>query len=166
MSDHEQRLREARLLAFTGRRQDAMAEAEAILDEAPEHLGALMLKAGLLQQTGAAEAAMALYDRAVDLAPASAEAWNDRARGLHALGRDDEALAAAERARALLADPVNAVHVPTVYLTLIWCLREKRLYREALAAADECLAHTPDAVVAEWAGQIEQELAQAERERC
>jgi tetratricopeptide (TPR) repeat protein len=102
----------------------------------------------------------------VDIAPASAEAWNDRARCLHALGRHDEALPAAERARALLADPENAVHAPTVYLTLVWCLREKRMYREALAAAEECLARTPDAVVAEWAGQIEQELAEAERERC
>ena len=166
MSDAEQRLREARLLAFGGQREEALAEADAILDETPEHLGALLLKAGLLKQSGAADAAVALYDRAVDLAPASAEAWNDRARCLHAMSRDDEALAAAERARALLADPVNAVHVPTVYLTLMWCLREKRQYREALAAADECLARTPDAVVAEWAGQIEQELAEAERERC
>ena len=166
MSGHEDRLREARLMAFAGRREDALAEADAVLDEAPEHLGALLLKADLLQQGGAGEAAAVLYERAVDVAPGSAQAWSERARCLHALGRHDEALPAAERARALLADPANAVYAPAVYLSLIWCLREKRLFREALAAAEECLARTSDAVVAEWATQIEQELAEAERERC
>ena len=166
MSGTEERLREARLLAFGGRREEALAEADAILDETPEDLGALLLKAGLLQQSGAAESAAVLYERAVALAPGSAEAWNERARCLHGMARDDEALDAAERARSLLPDPANAVQVPAVYLTLIWCLREKRQYREALAAAEECLARTPDAVVAEWASQIEQELAEAERERC
>ena len=166
MTAPEERVREARLWAFAGRRDEALAETDAILDEAPEHLGALLLKADLLQQSGAGEAAAVLYERGVNLAPGSAQAWNDHARCLHALGRHDEALPAAERAHALLADPANAAHAPAVYLTLIWCLREKRLLREALAAAEECLARTPDAVVAEWAGQIEQELAEAERERC
>ena len=166
MSGTGEGLRHARLLAATGRGEEAMAEVEAILDAEPEHLGALLMRAALLQQAGASEAAEALYQRAVDIAPASAEAWNEHARCLHALQRDDEALAAAEKARALLAEPANAVHAPAVYLTLIWCLREKRLLREALAAAEECLARTPDAVVAEWAGQVEHELAEAERERC
>jgi tetratricopeptide (TPR) repeat protein len=166
MSGSGERLREARLLAATGRDEEAMAAVEEMLDEAPEDLGALLLKAELWQQSGASEAAETLYQRAVGIAPSSAEAWNARARCLHALRRDDEALDAAERARALLGEPANAVHAPAVYLTLIWCLREKRLFREALAAAEECLARTPDAVVAEWASQIEHELAEAERERC
>jgi tetratricopeptide (TPR) repeat protein len=109
---------------------------------------------------------MALYDRAVALGPESVEAWNERARCLHELRRDDEALESARRARTLVAASTDVAQVPVVYLTLLWCLREKRMYREALAAAEECLARTPDAVVAEWAGQIEQELAHAERERC
>lgn len=166
MSGLDERLREARLLEATGRRSEALAAAEALLDEDPELVGAILLKAELLQQSGASDAAGALYERAVALAPASAEAWNAWARCLHGLRRDDESLAAAEKARALLAEPANAAHGPAVYLTLIWCLREKRLYREALAAAEECLARTPDAVIAEWAGQIEHELAEAERERC
>jgi tetratricopeptide (TPR) repeat protein len=166
MTSAGDRLREARLLAATGRGEQAMAAAEALLDEEPENLGALLLKAELLQQAGAFEAAVTLYQRAVETSPGSAEAWNARARCLHGLGRDDEALAAAEKARALLSEPANAIHAPEVYLTLIWCLREKRLFREALAAAEECLARTPDAIVAEWAGQIEHELAEAERERC
>lgn len=166
MSDLDTRLREARLLAATGRARGALAEAEAVLDEAPAHLGALLLRASLLQEAGAQDAADAVYERAVAVAPSSAEAWSERARHLHARRRDDEALECARRARELLAEPANAPHAPSVYLTLIWCLREKRLLREALQAAEECLARTPDAVVAEWATQIEQELAEAERERC
>jgi tetratricopeptide (TPR) repeat protein len=166
MSGPAERVREARLLAATGRAAEALDAAEAILDEWPEDVPAELLKAGLLHQRGAGEAAMALFDRAVALGPASVEAWNERARCLHELRRDDEALESARRARELLSTSTDAAQVPAVYLTLLWCLREKRLYREALDAAEECLARTPDAVVAEWAGQIEQELAQAERERC
>jgi tetratricopeptide (TPR) repeat protein len=135
MTGAEERVREARLAAFAGRRDEALAEVDAILDEAPDHLGALLLKASLLQESGAVESAAALYERAVTLAPASPEAWNERARCLHSLGRDDEALESARGARALLDDPRNAAHVPAVFLTLVWCLREKRLFREALAAA-------------------------------
>ena len=166
MSSFEEQVREVRLLAAIGRRREALSAADVLLDENPDHLGILLLKAGLLQQAGGAEGALALYERAVRQSPRAAEAWNDRARCLHGLGRDDEALEAARMARSLLVQPDNARHAPSVYLTLMWCLREKRLFREALQAAEECLARTPDAVVAEWAGQIEQELAEAERERC
>lgn len=166
MSEAGERVREARLLAATGRAAEALEAAEAILDDWPDDVAAVLLKAGLLQQRGAGEAAMALYDRAVALGPQSVAAWNERARCLHELRRDDEALESAQHARTLVAASTEVAQVPAVYLTLIWCLREKRLYREALAAAEECLARTPDAVVAEWAGQVEQELAEAERERC
>ncbi|HET8645681.1 MAG TPA: tetratricopeptide repeat protein [Vicinamibacteria bacterium] len=166
MSGADDRVREARFLAARGRGAEALAEVESVLDDWPQHLPALLLKAALLQQAGAAESSLALYERAVGLAPASAEAWNERARCLHALGRDDEALEAARQARALLSLPANAAHWAAVHLTLLWCLREKRLLREALEAAEEALARTPDAVIAEWASQVEQELAEAERERC
>ena len=166
MSAAEDRIREARLLAAVGRGREALIEAEAVLDESPDHLDALLLKAALLRQAGAAESALALFERAVRQAPDSAEAWNEQARSLHALGRDDEALAAAEEARRCMAQPANSRHRAAVSLTLMWCLREKRRLREALDVAEECLALMPDAVVAEWAGQIEQELAVADRERC
>jgi len=167
MSEIDDRVKEARLLSATGRPEEALAVAEEVLDQEPERLDALLLKAQILHEQGADQSALALYERAVRLAPLSPQAWNDRARCLHALAQDDEALAAARRARALLDD--DAAHArlfAAVSLTLIWCLREKRLFREALAAAEECLLRAPDAVVAEWAGQIEQELEESERERC
>lgn len=160
------RVREARLLAHTGRPAEALAAADAVLDAFPEHREALLLKALLLQEQGAFEPALALYERLVRLFPDAVEAWNDRARCLHALRRDREALEAARRAQALLAHPLNAAHLPAVSLTLIWCLREMRLLREALDVAEACLARTVDAVVAEWAEELEHELVEAERERC
>ena len=160
------RVAEAKLLAHTGRPEEALAAANAVLDAEPEHLEALLLKALLLQEQGAFESALALYERMARLAPEAILAWNDRARCLHALRRDGEALEAARRAQALLAHPLNAAHLPAVSLTLIWCLREMRLIHEALDVAEACLARTVDAVVAEWAGQLEQELTESERERC
>ena len=53
-----------------------------------------------------------------------------------------------------------------MYLTLVWCLRELRLFKEALAAAEEGLAAVPDAVLAQYASLVEQELAEAEKEEC
>ena len=53
-----------------------------------------------------------------------------------------------------------------VYLTLVWCLREKRLFREALDVAEEGLARIPDAILAQWAATVEEELAEAEKEEC
>ena len=49
---------------------------------------------------------------------------------------------------------------------MVWCLREMRRYREALAVAEEGLRRTPDVVLAQWASQVEEDLARAERERC
>ncbi len=45
-------------------------------------------------------------------------------------------------------------------------LRELRLLREALEAAEEGLRRTPDAVLADWATVVEQELVAAGKERC
>ncbi len=53
-----------------------------------------------------------------------------------------------------------------MYLTIVWCLRELERLPEALAAAEEGLRRTPDAVLAEWASVVEQELAESEKERC
>ena len=156
----------ARALVVSGRRHEATAVVDEVLAAEPAHLGALQLKAGLLLEDREGEEALALYEKATRAWPRSAEAWNGLARGLHALGRDHEALAAAEAARRLLGEGDNHGQTAPVYLTLVWCLRELRLFKEALAVAEEGLAAIPDAVLAQYASLVEQELAEAEKEEC
>ena len=72
----------------------------------------------------------------------------------------------AHEARGLLGEGGNFAQTAAVYLTLVWCLREMRCYREAIALAEEGLERMPDAVLAQWATQIEEELVTAEQERC
>jgi tetratricopeptide (TPR) repeat protein len=157
----------ARTMAGMGRDEQAAEAIEAILAEDPRHLGAILLKAWLRGEDREWEESLALTRHAAALWPGSAEAQNALARCLHGLGHDDEALERAEAARALLdADPENAVHTAAVYLTLVWCLREKRRFRDAIARAEEGLERAPDAVLAQWATQVQDELIAAEKERC
>jgi tetratricopeptide (TPR) repeat protein len=156
----------ARLLVARGELADARRTLDAILAESPDDTGALLLVAQILFEEREGDQALARLRRAAESAPRSSEAWNALARGLHALARDDEALVAAESARGLLSEGDNFRQTAPVYLTLLWCLREKRRYREALAVAEEGLARTPDAVLAQWAGVVEEELAEAEKEGC
>jgi tetratricopeptide (TPR) repeat protein len=156
----------ARALLVSGRRGEATAVLDAVLAAEPAHLGALQLKAGLLLEDREGEGALAVYAMAARAWPRSAEAWNGLARGLHALGRDHEALTAAEAARGLLGERDNRRQTAPVYLTLVWCLRELRRFKEALAVAEEGLAAVPDAVLLQYASLVEQELADAEKEEC
>jgi tetratricopeptide (TPR) repeat protein len=156
----------AQLLAARGSVAEALGAVDDLLAEDPVHVPALLLKAGLLLDSRDGEAALALYRRAAAASPRSAEALNGVARGLHVLGRDDEALAVAESARRLLGEGDNFRFAAPVFLTIVWCLREKRRFREALAAADEGLSRCPDAILAQWASLVEEELAEAEREEC
>jgi len=164
--DGAEQLSRSRVLLVSGKPAEAEAVLEALLAEQPEHPGALLLKADMLLECREREGALGLYQRAVAAAPRSSEALNGLARGLHALGRDTEALAAAEEARKLLAEGDNFRQTAPVYLTAVWCLRELRRYREALALAEEGLIRCPDAVLAHWASVVEEELAEAEKERC
>jgi protein O-GlcNAc transferase len=157
---------DARLLAARGRVDEALAALDALLADDPDHVSALLLKAGLLLESREGERALATFERAVQAAPRSAEALSGLAQGLHALGRDDDALSVAEKARGLLGEGENFRYTAPVYLTILWCLRDKRRFREALAAAEEGLARCPDAILAQWASQVEEELAAAEKERC
>jgi len=111
--------------------------------------------------TGPGAPLAADHRRAVASAPRSAEALNGLARCLHALGRDAEGLEAVQAARGLLDEADNFREAGPVYLTLVWCLREMRRYKEALAAAEEGLARCPDAILAQWASLVEEELAEA-----
>jgi tetratricopeptide (TPR) repeat protein len=156
----------ARLLAARGDSHAALQAIEEVLRAAPGHLGALLLKAQLHLEDRKGKQALRLYEQGISLAPTSAEAWNALARCRHALGQDDDALEAAEKARALLEEGDNARQAAPVYLTLVWCLREKRLFREALDVAEEGLARIPDAILAQWAATVEEELAEAEKEEC
>ena len=156
----------ARTLAGMGRDEEAEAAVAGILAADPRHLGALLLKAWLASEDRDWEGSLAITRDAAAAWPRSAEARNALARCLHAMGRDDEALAAAQEARALLDEGDNSVHAPAVYLTLVWCLREMRRFREAIAAAEEGLERAPDAVLAQWATQVQDELIAAEKERC
>lgn len=160
------RFDQARLLAARGSLSEALAAVDAVLAGEPDHVGALLLKAGVLLDGREEEQALALYRRAATLSPRSSEAQNGLARCLHALGENPEALERALAARDLLSEGDNFRFAAPVYLTLVWCLREMRRFKEALAAAEEGLARTPDAILAQWASTVEEELAEAEKEEC
>ena len=157
---------EARLLVARGEEEAARAALDEALRREPTHRGALVLLARLLLEEREREAALATLDRAVAAWPRSAEVRNERARCLHALGDHEAGLEEAQRARALLDSGDNFVQAGPVYLTLVWCLRDLRRYREALELAEEGLARVPDAILANWAATVEEELAEAEKEEC
>jgi tetratricopeptide (TPR) repeat protein len=158
----------ARMLAARGGAQEALEAVESVLASEPDNPAALLLKARLLLERRDGEAALALHRRAAELLPDSCEARDGLARCLHALGRDAEALEVARSARGLLdrAEGDNFRHAGAVYLTMVWCLRELRLLREALAVAEEGLSRCPDAILAQWASLVEEELAESEKEEC
>lgn len=157
---------DARLLAVRGELSEALASLDAILEEEPGHIGALLLKGGVLLSLREEEAALKHFSRAAALQPFSSEALNGLARCLHSLGRDDEALPVALQAKEHLGRDDNFKHAAPVYLTLVWIHREKRRFEEALAIAEEGLLRCPDAVLAQWASVVEEELFEAQQERC
>lgn len=165
-ADHDAQIRQARVLVGLGRRAEAEPLVGAVLAADPRHSGGLLLKAALVSEDRRWEEALALHERAVLASPRCAEARNARARCLHTMGRDEEALEEARAARALLGEGDNFRFASAVYLTLVWCLRELRRYREAVAAAEEGLERAPDAILAQWASQVEDELVEAEKEEC
>jgi tetratricopeptide (TPR) repeat protein len=157
---------QARVLVGMGRLDEARPVLAEILRRQPDHHGALLLEGSLLTEDRKFPEALQVYERAARLWPRSAEARNALARCLHALGQDREALEHAEAARSLLPEGDNFSQTAAVYLTLVWCHRELREFREALAAAEEGLTTTPDAVLAHWASQVEQEMMEAEKDEC
>lgn len=156
----------ARMLAAEGELTAALRILEALLEREPEGQQALLLKGGVLLQLREEEGALACLEHAASLAPESAEAQNGLARCLHAMGRNEEALARALVARELLKRPENFAQTAPVYLTLVWVHRDERRFREALQAAEQGLALCADAVLAQWASVVEEELEEAEQERC
>jgi tetratricopeptide (TPR) repeat protein len=157
---------EARVLATRGERRKALEALDRLLGTHPDAVPALLLRGTLLLDEREPEPALRDLERAAGLAPASAEALNGLARGLLAAERPEQARGLAERARALLGEGENYIHAGPVYLTLVWCLREQRRYREALSMLEEGLRRSDDALLAEWVVTLEEELAEAEQERC
>ena len=157
---------DARLLAARGQAAEASETLDRLLEREPAHVPALLLKAQLQLDAREGEDALSFYERARQAAPESAETWNGLARCLHALGRDEAALRAGQHARSLLGQGDNFRHAASVYLTLVWCLREMRQYREALELATEGLERCPDAILAQWASLVEEELAESQKEEC
>jgi len=157
---------EARVLAARGERPAALAALGRLLEQDPDDVGALVLRGRLLLDERDPGAARRDLERAVALAPDSAEALNGLARCRLAAGAHVEAAELASRARDRLELLDNYIQTGPVYLTLVWCLREQRLYREALEMVEEGMRRCDDALLAEWAATLEDELAEAERERC
>ena len=157
---------EARVLAARGERPRAIAALGSVLEADPDSVEALLLRGRLLLEGRDRAGARRDLERAAALAPTSAEALNGLARCLLAEGSAETALELAERARERLHEGDDYVQTGPVYLTLVWCLREQRRYREALAVLEEGLRRCDDALLAEWASTLEDELAEAERERC
>jgi tetratricopeptide (TPR) repeat protein len=156
----------ARLLLAQGRGEEAGRLLDEVLASDPAHEEALLLQAERKLEARDEDEALTLARRASALWPRSSLARSGLARCLHALHDDDAALFEAREALRLLPEGANFRHAAPVYLTLVWCLREKRLLREALATAEEGLARVGDAVLAHWAGTVEEELAAAEQEEC
>lgn len=156
----------ARLLAVRGDAAGALAVVDELLSRDPDDLEALLFKGAVLLEQREPELAVAVQRHAVAAWPESSAAWNGLAQALHAEGAHDEALEAARGARDRLSLGDNFRHAGSVYLTLVWCLRELRRFREALAAAEEGLERTPDAILAQWATLVEEELAESQKEEC
>jgi tetratricopeptide (TPR) repeat protein len=156
----------ARTLAAMGRMPEALALLDEVLRADPAHHGGLLLRAELHAEEREWEEALVLNERAVTLWPRSAEALNALARRLHARGRDEEAMKLAHEARALLGEGDNFTQTAAVYLTLVWCLARDAEVPGAIAAARKGSPRMPDAVLAHWATEIEEELIAAEKERC
>jgi cytochrome c-type biogenesis protein CcmH/NrfG len=157
---------QARSLAFRGDARGALARVDELLAREPAHVPGLLLKGTVLLELREGEEATMVFERATGLAPRSAEAWNGLARCRHALGDDQGGLRDAELARTLLGEGDNFRQRAAVYLTIVWCLREMRRYREALEAAEEGLSGMPDAVLAQWASVVEEEYAESQKEEC
>jgi tetratricopeptide (TPR) repeat protein len=159
-------LLEARLLWARGDLKGARRIVETRLAREPQDSAAWLLMGELSLHDRDEEGALAAYRKAVAAAPGSSAAWNALARCFQAAGAVQEALAAARRAQACLSEGENFRETGPVYLTLVWCLRDLRQFKEALEAAEEGLARSPDAILAQWASVVEEEYAEAEKEEC
>ncbi len=99
--DLEARAWRARLLHWSGRREESEREYRALLDAAPNDTDILQGLADVLMAQQRYDEAMALITRARDLLPRSAEVHVRRGRALRAMGRSEEARNSFREALAL-----------------------------------------------------------------
>ncbi len=92
----------------TGRDGEAESLYRRILEEAPQHAGALHLLGVLMHQRGEHSEGIALISRAIDQCPDRASYHNNLGAALLALGHSEKAGAAFRRAVALKADYADA----------------------------------------------------------
>ncbi len=104
--DLEARAWRARLLNWSGRREEAEREFRSLLDVAPNDTDILQGLTDVLMAEQRYAEAMVLLSRAEDLLPRSAEVQVRRGRAFRAMGRSDEARKAFREALAL--EPKNA----------------------------------------------------------
>lgn len=104
--DLEARAWRARLLNWSGRREEAEREFRALLDAAPNDTDIMQGLADVLMAQQRYDEAMTLVERARNLLPRSAEVQVRRGRALRAMGRTDEARQAFREALSL--EPRNS----------------------------------------------------------
>jgi tetratricopeptide (TPR) repeat protein len=99
-----------RCLRALGEREQAATALERALALAPEHLGALLERAGLAEDQADLARAAELYRRATELAPGGGNAWKRLGGCLGPLGDLPGALAAFERAASLGVRDAELLH--------------------------------------------------------
>ena len=123
-------------------RQGQIGSAESlyreILEQAPDHFGALHYLGVIEGQKRNYVAAAALIERALAIDPHSAPAHNNLGTFLRKLGRNEDALASFDRALAIKPDHAEALHNRGN------ALRQLQRYEDALASYERALAVKPD----------------------
>ena len=122
--------------------QGRLAEAEricrAVLQQQPNHVGALNLLGVIASQTQHTEQAIELFERAITLKPDFAAAFNNRGLALRNLQRPEQALASFDKAIALKPDFAMAHRNRGNVLRDLSCLTE------AIASYDMAITLNPD----------------------
>jgi predicted O-linked N-acetylglucosamine transferase (SPINDLY family) len=135
-------LQSAQALYARGRWTEAEPVCRTVLQQRPEHPGALTLLGIILAQTGRAAEAADCLGRAAQRMPDSPEAHNNHGNALRALGRNQDALSSYERALALNPNFAEAHYNRGV--TLYGLCQ----YDQAVRSYDQALALKPDYVQA------------------
>ncbi|CCD93767.1 putative O-linked N-acetylglucosamine transferase, SPINDLY family; TPR domain protein [Bradyrhizobium sp. ORS 375] len=121
-----------------GRHQETQSLCRQILQDLPQHVGALHLLGVSERDCGRFDQAVLLLTRAVDIDPRAADAQSDLGVSLSRLGRHEDARARFERAIALKPNfPAALTHLGNALMSLF-------RFEEAIAAHDRAIALKPD----------------------